>query len=685
MSSGQKTALVAAVLSITVLTPIKNASASWSSPTLSQPYSNACSGSGHIANPTDTVIDHTLDRYSQLGIMFYDPCAKQQTQNTVYENIHNNLANQNGGGLLWIGGNNVSLASTKIQQLTQIEEDSIYAKENLSLSSADGAAAIDAIDDIIEKDGLESTVIISLDSYDELPDEIIEQKIKEIVTKLASGRTLILATSYSPDGKEKTANAKIRKLAEKWSNVLIADWEDFANNSLRKNELYEDDGKTLTNYGKEQWIKVIYASIPGNSSYQSNQSNEALIWNYFAESEESPLARDQAAIAGIIANTDALSGSNPFYRDPVTQKIGLFAQKDQKLEELLSQASLNIWNTDASFALREKAIKLELDYYTSKQYQTEISKALKTYISSYQSKRTDLPEYRNAQFYTRYLSSLLHLKINKNMAPNYLSSLKHDTSESEIFSVAHYAYSYFSGTKPNTINNAELASQTKNPVNNMADEYPIWNHGWITGGFIGYYQQKPEDVGFKLKDASFALPYSTSINNKKAANKITLFTTEKIIENPTSILDYYKEDGNLPHFTIDIENHKIYQHLSIDNPATMLPKHNREAGIQVSIIGKTSDIAGGLADKKYTDEDWAYLGRALYVLSAQIGIDASKSGIINTVGINEDAYKNSQNIFYENQLPFYESDSYISNLNDKITKAVSDCASIYGEIQINES
>lgn len=149
-----------------------------------------------------------------------------------------------------------------------------------------------------------------------------------------------------------------------------------------------------------------------------------------------------------------------------------------------------------------------------------------------------------------------------------------------------------------------------------------WQDGWITGGMEGYVKESAEAADlagtFHLEDSSHTGQFEGG-----KANKITLHYTAGTNQGGGGGLKLY--GGGYPaHFTIDLQEKKVYQHFSINQPSDAVASHDKTAGIQIEIIGTEGDSLGkkwNLFDKEsYGDNEWIYLATLLVGISSELGI-----------------------------------------------------------------
>ena len=605
------------------------------------------SGQDYISQPTNQDINSAAfkvqDRYSQIGNMFFDPCAdNREDARDVYENDHQGDTSSN---IVWLGGFNNSLANLDIENQTGMSDQNIYQLTNLSITGTD-QNALDTLNKLIDDNKMTKYVIISAAENENAPLELLEKQIDEILIKLSSGRTLILATAYDLQKDYSAINSSIRALVEKKENVIVADWAKFVETSTDQSRLFQEDGKTLTEYGKKQWIRVIYSAIPGKTSLQNNRSNQAIIWNYFADPKATDLQGAMTAIAGIMTNIESLSGSNPFYYDAQTGNFGLFAENSPKLLALMQEAGLDkYWNQEADFATNERAIELQLDYYTNRANakESKVAKAYSDYVAAPNHAKTYQAEYVRAQEYAEQFSKNLNIIANTTGNQSIvISNGKNAENKTEFLTTAQKTYFINASLKPTTLANNKLAHTSQNPTNKGVFYKPEWKNGWIIAGQDGYIRESALVTDYKIKDATYAQSFATFVNNHRGANKITLIAPEKSTTT-NDVLSLY--NGNPPHITVDIKNHQSYQHLPITNPATALNKQNRYAGIQIAVIDGTIDTQLNASSQSYTEEDWQYLSRIIYIIADQIGLDEDELEII-TGEIGEKEFRNFEGVAF---------------------------------------
>lgn len=154
-----------------------------------------------------------------------------------------------------------------------------------------------------------------------------------------------------------------------------------------------------------------------------------------------------------------------------------------------------------------------------------------------------------------------------------------------------------------------------------------WKDGWITQGIEGYKKEPYQGVVTPI-DNSMNGSYLTKSpkNGAVGPNKITLHSVEGRNEN-SGLAVYNSSSAALSHFTIDLKNKKVYQHLPIDRPACGVARHDDTAGVQIEIMGFSTTSSNGFDNDWYLqnnnafgDSEWAYLAKLLVAISDETGI-----------------------------------------------------------------
>lgn len=96
----------------------------------------------------------------------------------------------------------------------------------------------------------------------------VEEKYIEKLINLAGANTkIILTTIYTAARDYNSTNEVIKKAAEKYNNISVADWA-----AVAKSEYYKDDSSGVHPFGHyDEWVDLIYEALPqvGNSGSSS--------------------------------------------------------------------------------------------------------------------------------------------------------------------------------------------------------------------------------------------------------------------------------------------------------------------------------------------------------------------------------------------------------------------------------
>ena len=216
-------------------------------------------------------------------------------------------------------------------------------------------------------------------------------------------------------------------------------------------------------------------------------------------------------------------------------------------------------------------------------------------------------------------------------------------------------FGYFENNPPQQgVLNATKGTNSKE----VAGSSVTWSGGWIANGLNGYFKNEATKSSLSGLPSSFGADYSTTSpkGSGTGPDKVTLHVTNSTDGGGSSGLKLYEGNPYPPHFTVDIKNHKTYQHGAIIRTASAMGASgsNSSAGVQVSIVGfakKTNGSSGwDLSGSDFSDADWKYLGEVLVAISTETDIDLSKklvgSGIdeiVKKAKAGVEAFKAGQN------------------------------------------
>ncbi len=168
---------------------------------------------------------------------------------------------------------------------------------------------------------------------------------------------------------------------------------------------------------------------------------------------------------------------------------------------------------------------------------------------------------------------------------------------------------------------------TANSSSGSSSSDVTWSDGWITDGMTGYVKDPAIGSSYQLGDSAHNGQYSTG-----GPNKITLHSTDGGPGDGNSGLALYGNDGSgiyPAHFTINLKDKKVFQHLPITKPSDAVKSHDDSAGVQIEIIGFSDSHTDSsyylLNEDNFGDEEWAYLGELLNAISSETGIPLTTS------------------------------------------------------------
>ena len=168
---------------------------------------------------------------------------------------------------------------------------------------------------------------------------------------------------------------------------------------------------------------------------------------------------------------------------------------------------------------------------------------------------------------------------------------------------------------------ASVLASSMGTSNGKSNSGATWSDGWIKSGIDGYTKDAASGVG-----GSFTSTSAKGSGN--GPNKIMLIATESAsVGKKASSL--YKSSA--PHFTVDMKNKKIYQHVPITKAAAAADGNaDAYAGIQIAIVGYANSSKSSnshyLGNKKnFTTDNYKYLYTLINAISLETGIPVTSS------------------------------------------------------------
>ena len=203
-----------------------------------------------------------------------------------------------------------------------------------------------------------------------------------------------------------------------------------------------------------------------------------------------------------------------------------------------------------------------------------------------------------------------------------------------------------------------------------------WEEGWIkSGSFDGYVKEPAEGSGYGLPEEAVNGGHTQEYSTDGKPNKILLHSTEGGSGNGDSGLALYGSitkggvTGITPaHFTINLQDKKVFQHFSIDKPSDAIIE-DLDAGIQIEIIGFMGDGSPSLKD--FSDEDWNYLAKLLLAISDQTGIKLeSTADWTHTNRYSENDFRNYTGVLGHMHAPSNQNHDDPGDIWSKVSEAI---------------
>ena len=193
-----------------------------------------------------------------------------------------------------------------------------------------------------------------------------------------------------------------------------------------------------------------------------------------------------------------------------------------------------------------------------------------------------------------------------------------------------------SSSTPTTTSSSSTSSSTPSTTSSSGKIVvnTTWKDGWITSGIDGYVKEDAFAFAASKGATVGSSPrgdYDTIMNGKIGPNKITLHNTEGGNQNGSQGLILYDLNHFYPpHFTVDLKQHKVYQHFSINKPSDSIRTYDASAGIQIEVIGFSTIKSVNhpwylLNTNIFKADDWLYLAKLLVAISTETKIPLTSS------------------------------------------------------------
>lgn len=544
-----------------------------------------------------------------------------------------------GSNVTWIGDSiSVGASSTIKDQWSAVDLYAEVSKQFYGTNNSNPTGE-QLVSQIEAKGQMREVLVLALGTNNS---GMNESEVKNVLSLAKSAKTIVLVTNYKKhdDGAYAANNELLKRMKDEDSRVSIADWAGVA--SADPDQYYDGDTIHPNSAGTELFVKTIIDAA--STGYTQGSGDDYCICEEVSKSgvwagKKYDLTDRQ--VAGLLAVIKAESGQN--------------------LEAIKTYATM---------------MPNMFEYYEKDSVRT--SKALIEYVlksNKFASNATALYNEKNTDYAQNEFSAVKDILVNGNrtMPPeivisgciNCKAGIEHAYNENTEIDKTDRDQ-FISGKTKLVQNNdgrseswifykfADDQNKTGNPFGFFENNPPgdtskststtagagvTWTDGWIAGGLSGYVKDDATTWGYELDPASNSAFATTNSSGNAGANKILLRSAETSGVNRSTLKTLYqpsqstadgKRVSRAPHFTVDMRNRKIYQHYSINKTAGAVKSHDNIAGIQIGIIGYTSDdninSSWNLRSSYFSDEDWDYLAKLIIALSEETGaeLDGSK-------------------------------------------------------------
>ncbi len=303
--------------------------------------------------------DATLDDFYRNGIYYYDPsgCDPSDVPSAT-------SSKPSGDQITWIGDSYSVGAQGIIQSKLTGVDITAQSSKHFQLDVEGNESGMTILKQKKDSDDLRKYVVFALGTNDE-SDTKLDDAIKTIMDDyLSKDQTLILVTPYTKKSKYTKVNEQFEKAAEKYNNIILADWRKAAKDHL--DEYFGDDGIHPNTKGYKVWVDTIYNALPGGVGTVSGDNNEERTWNYFATANIPGVSDNAAVIAGIMGNLKQESGFNPFSHTGGTSYYGIYQTSDSKFIQEVEAKFGSRWGTQPADDIAGEVIAFELNWLTQK-------------------------------------------------------------------------------------------------------------------------------------------------------------------------------------------------------------------------------------------------------------------------------------------------------------------------------
>lgn len=549
-------------------------------------------------------------------------------------------ASNDGSNVTWIGDSlstgslNYGFIKEKWSKADAVYNDSIKGRKQFDQTNGENKSGQQLVEEYEVSGRMRQVLVFALGTNSP---HLTEQIIKNMLNAAKTPKTIVMMTSYDNGEPNKfdSNNALIRNAKSYDSRVVVADWATAAKEHAA--EFFDpSDDVHPKKEGYKYFVELIYRAAITGFAQSINTGDTQCVCDEVSKTdtwadEEFDLTDEQ--VAGLLAIIKDTSKNNlEAIKTEASYMINLYEDynpnNSRTGDGFVKYVRMSV-QSGGKFPNHEK-YKEDFTNYTKE----EFAAVKDIWVNGNRTmpvgivKRTKIEDVGGASNDGKAIDATNRKK--------YISGKTKITKDGETW--VFYKFADDKNRKGDAFGYAENASpnQTSRSTSTAAGASIAWSSdGWISGGLEGYYKDEASSWGIKVDKAAnkeFATEVGTG-GGSKGPNKILLHSSEsaggfedtvKTMYSP-SYSDADRDTASRPpHFTVDIKNHKVYQHFSIRRTSGAIKDHDDIAGIQISIIGYTADETTGgewnLRKKtNFSSDDWKYLLALMMSISEKTG------------------------------------------------------------------
>lgn len=597
--------------------------------------------------------------------------------------VSKNSNTMDGSNVTWIGDSISEMSKDIIKDESKLPNVDLYAEVGkhwaMNSSGQGGDGGLKILEDLAKEGKVRDVLVFALGTNDE--DGISEDNVKKIIELAPDVKTVILMTNYNAKKEnEYEKNNKVIKAAIKIdSRFKVADWAKVAAKDSGK-YLASSDGIHPTKDGQELFVKTIVDLIGTSDSYsesdedpcdcgEKDNNNKGGVfagrkYNDLSEGQLKALLaackNEQSGVAGIKFEASIMANlyeKNSGDSDPNAEGLINYVKNGKWFASSTREATKNENYSDYT----DKEMKAIKDVLVNGNRVVPAQILEHDCIGDIEWLELDGKRYnatnaggckgsglKNEELYISGKT-----KIHNVYGSTYIFyrfPVEGDMSSGDPFG-------YFEDNPPSDTTTSTAKTTTSSIT---------WDkEGWIKGGIDGYTKESAiAGKGNKL-DGSANKDFETDMPNGKGKgpNKITLHSTEGGNGGGKTAFNIFKNTGYFPHFTIDLKEKHVFQHLPIYKTSGAVAKHDASAGIQIEIIGYSdANLAKEEKNEKwivanFSDDELGYLVKLLKGISKATGIplkstlDWKSGGSSPNNRLSAEEFKNYNGILGHRHVP----------------------------------